>query len=283
MRVLGGGRTVEVDILINRPEKMVIPPGAHIFLTIPRLHRLRGGMRANPFTVAAFCEGEQRLKLVMRVRDGLTKSLVELTQRGETSSLPTTNQEEEQALQIPASIFLPSQPPFPNLLQYTRVLFIGGGVGGTFCVPWVKYLHGQPPTGTSIRFVWSVSDPLEMHWAFIELKDTPLRNFSSSLELYVTGTNVGQARAPEEAGVELLPRAKHAVPNSLPASHVHYDRPNLSLVLERELDACLEGDDMAVLVCGPEGMTGDVRDAVRRTIDNRKGVGVWYWEESFGY
>lgn len=278
--MLGGGRMIEVDVLINRPERIEISPGAHTFLTIPRLHRLRGGMRANPFTVATFSEGEQRLKLVMRVRDGFTKSLVELTQRGETSSLPTTIPDEAPALQIPASIFLPSQAPFPNLLQYTRVLVIGGGVGGSFCVPWVKYLHAQPPTGTTVRFVWSVSDPLETHWAFSDLKDTALRNFTLSLELYVTGTG-GRARG--EAELELLPRAKNAVPSSIPVENVRYTRPTLSLVLEQELDTCMEGDDMAVLVCGPEGMTADVREAVGRTIDNRKGVGVWYWEESFGY
>ena len=280
VKVLGGGRMIEVDVLINRPERIEISPGAHTFLTIPRLHRLRGGMRANPFTVATFSEGEQRLKLVMRVRDGFTKSLVELTQRGETSSLPTTIPDEAPALQIPASIFLPSQAPFPNLLQYTRVLVIGGGVGGSFCVPWVKYLHAQPPTGTTVRFVWSVSDPLETHWAFSDLKDTALRNFTLSLELYVTGTG-GRARG--EAELELLPRAKNAVPSSIPVENVRYTRPTLSLVLEQELDTCMEGDDMAVLVCGPEGMTADVREAVGRTIDNRKGVGVWYWEESFGY
>lgn len=272
---------IEVDIIINRPEKIEIPPGAHIFLTIPRLHRIRGGMRANPFTVAAFSEDEQRVKLVMRVRNGFTKSLVELTQHGETSALPAANAEDEQALQVPASIFVPSQASFPNLLQYTRVLFIGGGVGGSFCVPWVKYLHFQPPTGTNIRFIWAVSDPLDTHWAFTEMKDIALRNFSSSLELYVTGTGGGRLRG--EAEIELLPRTKNALPSPLPASHVRYSRPNVSLVLEQELDSCLEGDDMAVLVCGPEGMTTDVRDAVGRTIDNRKGVGVWYWEENFGY
>lgn len=281
VKVLSGGRMLEADVLINRPERVEISPGAHIFLTIPRLHRLRGGMRTNPFVVAAFSEGEQCLKLVMRVRDGFTKSLVELTQCEEASSLSTTSPGEEQALQIPASIFLPSQAPFPNLLQYTRVLFIGGGVGGSFCVPWVKYLHAQPPTGTTVRFVWSVSDPLETHWAFSELKDAALRNFTSSLELHVTSTRGARERG--EAELELLPRAKNEIPSSILAGNVRYSRPILSLVLEQELHACMEGDDMAVLVCGPEGMTADVREAVGRTIDNRKGVGVWYWEESFGY
>ena len=54
-------------------------------------------------------------------------------------------------------------------------------------------------------------------------------------------------------------------------------------MIAEELEACAEGDDMAILVCGPEGMTTVVRQAVGRTIDNQKGVGVWLWEESFGY
>ncbi|KAF8466926.1 hypothetical protein BDZ91DRAFT_848669 [Kalaharituber pfeilii] len=294
VKLLPGGRTAEVDITLNPPEKISIPTGAHIFVTVPRLHRLRGKMRSNPFSVASFSDTEQRIKLVMRVRDGFTKSLVQLAQstRKAASRDPDADDDDPSMVHLPASIFLPSQPPFPNFLQYARILFIAGGVGGSFCVPWVKHLHTQPPTGTTIRFVWAVSDSSEPLWSFDDTPEDLLHAYASSLELYVTRSHPhpltttfsksGQTEE-DQLQAELLPRENRMFPMAFPKENLRRERPNLRRIVEQELESCFEGDDMAVVVCGPEEMSRVVREAVGKVIGNQKNVGVWFWEEGFGY
>ncbi|KAI5792394.1 hypothetical protein DFH27DRAFT_186591 [Peziza echinospora] len=288
------GSMLEVDIAVNGASTNLAAPGTHIFLTVPGLHRFRGGLRFNPFTIAATSEGGQTLKLVMRLGEGFTKSLLDHTTPTSTyvalENNEDTEEEKSQSIKTAVSFFAPSQSLLPDLLQYSRVLLIAGGVGGSFCVPWVKYLISQlspedgvgaSEPGPTIRFIWSVKDARETDWALDPSSPSSPetldgQTFDTALEIYITGEDM-RSEGSQKSESTSIPL------QNLSTTPQFRTRPNIPEIVNDELMACPEGGNLAVLVCGPPSMADSVRLATGKCIGKRSGVGIWFWEEGFGY
>ncbi|KAK3723524.1 hypothetical protein LTR37_001776 [Vermiconidia calcicola] len=275
---------VEIKIALPDHELSRWHPGQHAYLSLPG-HPLSRTFRSNPLTVASLPSTERELRFYARVLDGNTAKLAHQA----SSSV----MRQELTVEGPYGV----RTHVDQLLQYDRVLFVAGGIGVTFIVPF-------PGKGSyrrqKVSFVWAARSIDDVIWALPE--DTREREgFVERLDVYVTrpsgrGTS---ARAgtrqredyvdEEEDGIELEVRKNLLYENDSSPGKAHdktnasgmavqAGRPKLGAVVDHVFTHGVS-EKIAVLVCGPKSLRSGLRDEVGRWI--WKGREAWFWEEAF--
>lgn len=275
---------MKLTVTLPASESQSLEPASHVFITVPSLNSIAGNLRANPFTISSlsFEHGYIKLNLVVAVRDGLTKQLLDLSKRN-SHTFNMSGAEPK----LPVSVFVPSQRRIPSMDSFERILIVAGGVGGTFCLPLAQRLAGRSSrVRKSLRVIWSVRHASDVSWAFPETSES-LDRLEFPLELYFTGkTSTEQTgllngsdedidlRSSNHPGIELYSRFH----DRLTGTH---KRPDVATIIADEVAACVNGDKLAIVVCGPASMASAVKRHVGYWI-NRESL-IWFWEEGFGY
>lgn len=160
-------------------------PGQHVYLSLHRSALFTAPLRnKNPFTIASLPAEDKKLLLIARVMDGNTAALareIQMLDNGSRSSLSSSGAAagslSSSSHQKPLPLPLTIEGPYGlgthslELLRYTRVLFLAGGVGATFVMPLYRTLLSDlsPSAGSQrrqrVKLVWAVKKLAETGWA----------------------------------------------------------------------------------------------------------------------
>lgn len=264
---------VKIPVPKDKIHRYQSAPGQHVYINIPAGSRPAGTsslsiheLLYNPYTIAEVSDND--ITLVLRALSGPTsKALAALT------NLPKA----KPPLNIEGPLGCTQY--FPNLAsKYDRILLVTGGVGATFALPIYKSLVAQLEAESSsperVKLIWTMRSAAEAGWA------TDV-NADPNVEVFVTRSkgddeNHTQEPIPVDGSVELdelSPKEEEVVINGA------RERPNLEKVVD-EVFAKGQGERIAVLVCGPDGLARELRRHVGKWV--AKGREVWFYDESFG-
>ena len=269
-------------------------PGSHVYLSVPAAARKTldsGSMPRflfeflfNPFTVATVDPDHNTITLVARRREGsMTKALADLARGtrsfGSSSGSP-------QAVHVPLSVEGPYgvATRFPHLSSsdFDRILLVAGGVGATFILPLYRSIVGENPNAP-VEVIWSVRAASDATWAITDSGDGS-GLFDDRVNLFFTG-NAADSFSPSSAAahgggdVELTALYRDRRRGRFTAG-ANRRRPDLKKIVDEVFRHGLE-ERVAVLVCGPHGMSRELREHVGVWVD--RGRTVWWHEEGFGF
>jgi NAD(P)H-flavin reductase len=243
-------------------------PGQHFYLRFAP-PGLISYLRGNPFT-ATTLPGDPSITLVARTLGGHTQRLAFIANNSIGASSQTP---------------LYFEGPYghskylPNFIEFDRILLVAGGIGATYIIPLWKSISqqrlGRPNAESEARLVWSVRGINDAAWSFGLLKGISDKQFGhDELELHIT------TASPSSGDVQLRGRAIDEQGRQAKdvGFAVKYGRPDLHRIVE-EVFASHDGR-VAVLVCGPKGMTTQLRGNVGKWV--AAGRDVWWHAEEFG-
>ncbi|CUS12814.1 unnamed protein product [Tuber aestivum] len=234
-----------LDISVSFPHKPPPSAGSHVLLNVPSLSL----WTKNPFTVVE--SGNGHVRMVARVRGNLTKKLTKLTK-------------------VPINIEggYGGHGVSKELVGgVDRVLLIAGGIGGAFTLPWARYLKAN---GVDARFLWAVPKVGDLLWA---------GDGVALAEVYITGGHRnGEGGCGDEEGMELLDAGSPRDALSIPPLRFGSGRPDVRRAVREVVGR--EGR-VLVMVCGPDLMAEDVKNAVRSHA--LTGRNVTLHMEAFGH
>lgn len=276
IRLQENGTVVDVRIPLNQNKKDLLQrwqPGQHVYLSLPG-HSASRMCRNNPFSLASIPAADNELRFLARIRDGNTARLASTA----------TSTASKQTLTVEGPYGLPTHSD--KLLQYDRVLFVAGGIGGTFIAPLYRQLLADlsPSPGSwrrgKVRFVWVARGVEDVIWA-MPAERREREGFAERMEVWVTG---GRARgggfAEEGEGIEMEERkgllgfaGEDGVQMRLRSG-----RPDLGDVVEQTVSHGV-GESVAIMVCGPQGLADRLREELGEQV--WQGKEVWFWEEVF--
>ncbi|KAF2214590.1 hypothetical protein CERZMDRAFT_110214 [Cercospora zeae-maydis SCOH1-5] len=264
-------------------------PGQHAYVSVAGNSFLRT-FKTNPFTCASIPAIDNKLRFVARILDGNTAKLAKIDK-------------ETQNFSVEGPYGLASH--VDRLLGYDRVLFVAGGVGATFVAPLYRQLLSDlsPSKGShrrqKVSFVWAARTLSEVTWALPEgLKER--EGFTERLTVHLSRQDGGQVEdssfvlandddeGPGDEGIEMEEQKKllhegaeeTASTTSSPTHGIHIanGRPDLATVVDQVFMQS-STERVAVVVCGPAGLSQSLRRHVGRWVG--RGRDVWYWNEAF--
>lgn len=283
---------MRVTIQLARPWKFV--PGQHAYIYMPSVSLFS----SHPFSVA-WCgppdetviqegagnstngekapavttkasgshtdHGQSTICFVTRVREGFTRSLLKRVQ----------NQTEAGSKYI-TTCFLegPYGNTYNTMDSYGRVVLFAGGVGITHQLPYARYLSSEKNTGITekVLLVWAVNSPSHAAWVTDWLND--ILSQAGAKDILRVHIYISKPEFEGQGGQMMLPGL-----NSNDAVKIFAGKTSPAQVLDDELLEHRRGS-MAVSVCGPGGLSDDVRLAVRE----RQHLGsIDYIEASFSW
>ncbi|KAF2477001.1 uncharacterized protein BDR25DRAFT_276648 [Lindgomyces ingoldianus] len=295
IKLLPGTNLVQICIPLDTPEVAFgWKPGQHVYLSRPSGKSSAGSLygqlllcnQANPFTIASIPAKDGELLLVARALNGNTKHLEKLarslsTHNGTHASIPL-------ALEGPYG----ASTRLPDFSTFDKVLLVAGGVGATFLMPIYRSIVESPDAGHSsvsrTRFIWAVRKLAETQWAFpARDSDEPgfeLPSHNSTIEVCVTQPSGPDLQASGSGDdIELaedgqLLSMEEQMDKLGKGMTVKGGRPSMQAIVGETFS---KGTRIAVLACGPKGLTEELRSVVGLWIG--KGYDVYYHEESFGW
>lgn len=284
LRLLENGTVVDIRIPLSQRNKALqhFTPGQHAYLSLPS-HPASRTVRSNPFSLASLPTSDSELRFLARVLNGNTARLA-------SSAAGTIS---KQPLTIEGPYGLPTHAD--KLLAYDRVLFVAGGIGGTFIAPLYRQLLADlsPSPGSrrrgKVRFVWVARGVGDVAWA-VPGPGREGEGFAERIELWVTGgrRGGGGARADVDVGGEGIEMEERKgllgssggdeVGNGAQRLRLRFGRPDLRDVVEETFSRGA-GERVAVVVCGPRALAKRLREEVGEKV--WQGREVWFWEEVF--
>jgi len=277
-------------------------PGSHVYLNIPAsTRRIAAAMDPksaahllfeflfNPFTVAAVNPTNGDVTFVARHRGGpMTAALARLAGGTKLLGGPTASQTiNAEPSKVPLSIEGPYgvSTRFPQLSsgEFDRILLVAGGIGATFTVPIYRAIVNENPS-TRVEMIWAVRTAGDATWAVTGNKN--LLN-DENVQIFLTGDDLGRggddgngSGAEQRSGdVEMSSMRRDRRRGIVTAQH-NRKRPDLRKIVD---GVFAHGADerVAVLVCGPEEMSKELRGYVGSWV--RRGRVVWWHKEGFGF
>ncbi|RMZ70102.1 ferric reductase [Pyrenophora seminiperda CCB06] len=257
------------------PRSWNAKPGSHVHIYLPRL-ALFG---SHPFSVAwsqslgyakimseklpstvddlKFEDGPSTVTCIIRSRQGMTRSLYKLALQSEKDQAHLWG-----AIEGPYG-------GYNSLDSYGTVVLFAGGVGITHQLSFVRHLldaHNSNMAATQkIVLVWYVANLDALEWVQPWLDQiAAIQSFHEvvQIRLYLTRTT---SPILDES---LLPTYLYVIQK----------RCQVHELLDQEVLTQIGA--MAVSVCGPRSLSGDVRAAVRRRVCLRS---IDFFEEAFSY
>jgi ferredoxin-NADP reductase len=281
--VPGTANLLEINIPITKQKSiMQWQPGQHVYVSLAHGPIYTRSLKSrSPFTIASLPSEDGNLKLVARVLDGSTAALAKAATEGATGK----------ATSIPLILEGPyGLSTHPNtLLQYSRVLFIAGGVGATFVVPLYKTLLRDlsPSPGSrrrqNVAFVWIVRDEAETTWAVPE-DEQEHKGMQERMTVYATrsGRLDGEKQNTDDTddGIELERLlSSGGIDDSVQKWQIHPGRPDLGEMVDGVFNHTRNDTKVAVIVCGPRSMADEVRRNSSKWVGKRD---IWLHVEAFG-
>ncbi|KAL7951513.1 hypothetical protein V8C42DRAFT_9423 [Trichoderma barbatum] len=264
-------------------------PGSHIYLSLPPSGRTSKypasksylfDLLFNPFTVASASQDSQTITLVARKRAGpMTNILSQFaTPSTSSSSNPDGDNKITLAIEGPHGAI---GKHFQHLLTWgaSRTLLIAGGVGATFALPLYQALQRELPSAHA-QFIWAIRSAADATWAMADNgSDKPLLD-DDNVHLYLTENIAISSDAGRDASIELQNMGPGSRQQRSAAGINNSRRPNIQKIID---DLFRHGGEekVAILVCGPEEMSREVRRRIGPWV--LKGREVWWHNESFGW
>jgi ferredoxin-NADP reductase len=285
---------VEIIIPLNKSNSSRLwryGPAQHGYLSLPG-HPASRTVRSNPLTQSSIPPTDGQLKFHARILNGNTSSLWHRSQHSTQQYL---------ALEGPYGVSTHAD----ELLRYDRVLFVAGGIGGTFIVPLYRQLLADlsPSPGSyrrsKVDFLWVVRKLEDATWALPNVQ-SEREGFVERLRVFVTGAAEGLQRRTsknvnsnhaEQGGIELEERktlltSVHESDQSgteekdLGGLNWAVGRPDLRNVLHLTFSHN-RSERIAIMVCGPKSLSQALRTEAGNYVRS-EGRDVWFWEECFG-
>ena len=245
-------------------------PGSHVFVSIPRY----GFGQSHPATIASIPSSHGNdIVLILKAHGGFTKRIMTSADPSATSITEAPKQEivpsQDQRIALLDGPYGGSHPDFA---AFDTVLLISGSTGVTFTLPILLDIahrissQNQRLPIRKMVFVWTVrkvswiswvSD--ELHSAFRELQSAGL---DVSIDIYVTedmvqppNTSLTMPSAPDQS----TDGARSEMRNIASCAKLKSGRPSFQFI--HELASSSEGS-LGIAVCGPVGLSADVRNTV---------------------
>lgn len=224
-------------------------------------------------TVTSLSQSQARpssITLIARVCDGFTRQLWDAIPRAQTESGSKT-------FSVRCFVEGPYRGSQNDMDSYGSVVLFAGGVGITHQLPFLQHLvdgfhSGRGVVTRRMSLVWVIHTASHVEWA-AEFLNTVLAQ-PRARELLRIHIFVSQADYEGQGGRILLPGLADDE-----AVTVSTGRPCPAIILDQELADHKVGA-MGVTVCGPGGLSDEVRLAVRE----RQHLGeIDYVEESFSW
>ncbi|KAK4123505.1 hypothetical protein N657DRAFT_573166 [Parathielavia appendiculata] len=258
-----------VTVTMARPWNF--KPGQHAYLYMPTI----GFWQSHPFTVAWSDEADQPdgEKLPIRRQDVLaakktTLSFIIRGRTGFTSTLYNRAAAHPDGKMVTRCFVEGPYRGSSRLHSYGTVMLFAGGVGITQAVPHVRDLVGGYSNGTvatrKVILVWAIQSPEHLEWIrpwMTEVLAMEKRREVLRIMLFVSRPRSTKEIHSPSSTVQMFP-----------------GRPNIDTLLGMEVENQI--GTMAVSVCGPGGLSDEVRRAVR----NRQYQGnIDFVEEAFSW
>jgi NAD(P)H-flavin reductase len=287
--LIPGTSLVQVKIPLNGAASRY-KPGQHLYLSLPRGHRgtiIPNFFLRNPFTVASLPQSDGEVVLIARVLKGNTASYANIAREANL-----------QDTAVPRTLPLKIEGPYgaashlPDFTNFDRILLVAGGVGATFIIPvWRSILAARRDSGSQhqpeLRLVWAVRTLSETSWALPIAEAEPQGDADRNrceAEIYVTGVSgFSSSSADVGEGVELAETdaligdedEKAVLKQGI---SVKRGRPDLHEITTEVCSGHI--GRFAILVCGPAGMSKQMRREVKRHV--AKGKDIFWHAEEFG-
>lgn len=288
---------MRITVQLARPWK--VTPGQHVYMYMPSIspisshpfsvawHGSTNGPAQDPAersdsdtkegarspTVTTLTQssqaGSSSITLIARVCDGFTRQLWDAIPKTQTESGSKT-------FSVRCFLEGPYRGSQNDMDSYGSVVLFAGGVGVTHQLPFLQHLMDGVESGRvatrRMSLVWVVHTASHVEWA-AEFLNTVLAH-PRARELLRIHIFVSQPDFEGQGGRILLPGLVDDE-----AVEVSTGRPSPAVVLDQELAEHKAGA-MGVTVCGPGGLSDEVRLAVRE----RQHLGtIDYVEESFSW
>lgn len=291
-----------LEIVVQLPKSALScwEPGHHAYVSLAG-HPLNRTFKSNPFTVASLPAADGHLKFVAKILDGNTAKLAR-----SMDNIKHSGPGQQLSIEGPYGLGRHGN----ELLRYDRILFVAGGVGATFVLPLYRQLLADlsPSKGSyrrqKVQFLWIARSKAEIIWSLPE-NANERQGFAERLSVYLTGpsTSTGSpigsstvgdgedgsrvAFGEPAGGIELEEKERLLVSDVGAGARqdtdevaIHAGRPNLRKVVDQTF-AYGTTERVAVIVCGPLGLSQALREEVGRYV--RRGREVWFWEEKFAF
>ncbi|KAF3928972.1 hypothetical protein ABW19_dt0201252 [Dactylella cylindrospora] len=262
-------------ITLDMPRPFNFRPGQHVYLYLPTIT----GWQSHPFSVAWADESaplvwnEKKDELPRNRQDvyGPQKTTVELIVRRRTGATNSIFQKAANSPDGNVTVRAFVEGPYGthhSLRSYGTVVLFAGGVGITHQLPNVQelvqgYVEGTVAT-RKVTLIWVLQNPEHLQWVKRQMTSIlaiERRREVLKVILFVTKPKQSREIMSPSSTVQMFP-----------------GKPNIEQVLQSEVDERI--GTMAVSVCGPGGMSDDVRYAVRTHVDR---VNIDFVEEAFSW
>lgn len=249
-------------------------PGQHVYLFVPPESRPPNAgspsihdLLFNPFTVAEVSSTD--VTLVMRIASGPTTSAID-TLANLTKAKPPIDIEGPYG----------TAKKFSGLVdRYDRILLVAGGVGATFILPIYRRLRDEMESESTspdrLKFVWSMRSGAEATWAF-DMPAEPSLEDDAHVKIYLTRSNADDRSVSQtsDGNVELDDLQQSG--KTIKATGGR-ERPDLKRIVDETFKLGKE-ERIAVLVCGPESLSKELRKHVGNWV--MKGREAWWHNEA---
>lgn len=286
IKIIHGTNLLQVRIPLKPGDRALKwKPGQHVYLA-RALSKYPPNQKANPFTVASIPAKDNELLLVARILNGTTKQLADWSR-----SLSGDGSSETRNVTFSVEGPYGASLRMPDFSTFDHVLFIAGGVGATYIHPLYRTITEAGNFNhekTHVRYIWAVRKLAETQWAFQTLPESriPTSPPPTFVEVFVTqpsGPNLQAFEAAEdefelEEDEGLLAVVEEMLEKPREGVTVKEGRPDISAVVS---DVCGNEGRIAVFVCGPERLSGEVSQTVERWV--YKGHDIYFHDETFGW
>jgi hypothetical protein len=209
MPVPGTENLIEIAIHAARAHLTSWLPGNYGYISTNPGQVIRPWARGNPFTLAQIPTALRgRAATGNKAHDAKSVELkfVARVMNGQTRTLSTLRPDIEHTIRL--------EGPYGDrlygdrLLQYDRVLFVAGGIGGTFCSPlYEQLLEDLSPSKGSRRrqqvtFLWVVRRAEDLSWALPKDKNK-LEGFAERLIVHATHSSSESRAIMEHTGMTM--------------------------------------------------------------------------------
>ncbi|RFU79189.1 ferric reductase, nad binding [Trichoderma arundinaceum] len=285
---------VSAPMPFEKIEQFQSRPGSHVYLSLPaegRTNRYPASKSSvfdllfNPFTVASVNEDKRTITLVARKRSG---PMTDILSQFATATSSTSSDSDNQftlAIEGPHGAI---GKHFQGLLTWgaSRILLVAGGVGATFALPLYHALQRDLPSAHT-QFIWAIRSAGDATWAVTDSGPGKPLLEDDNVHLYLTeninisndsgGSATNHSR---DGSIELDNITPASRQQRTTAGSNNSRRPNFQKIVDDVFRQGVE-EKVAVLVCGPEEMTRELRRRVGSWV--HKGREVWWHNEGFGW
>lgn len=255
-------------------------PGSYAFF-----HFLKPSFfwQSHPFTIveSPLPEDKDKITIIMRVKNGITKKLAE--------SLQQTQDRSTEMRMLVEGVYGSNH----HLSHYDNVVMFSGGIGVTGVYSYASSLRKDPNPHKRFMFVWCVASEEALEWFKDEI-DYLAQDPRFDVRVYINSnrpidptdessdhesTEVDMTSTDKEKEEQPIHPPPMARANSTTVAK-SYEKLSIPSAVHEQLITA--SGTTAFVCCGPGAMNDDVRATVARNLDFHKGR-VDYFEESFSW